>query len=238
MLLFYIRHGDPIYRPDSLTPLGRRQAEAVAKRLALYGVDKLFASTSTRAIQTAQPTAELTKKEIVQLDFCNEGHAWDDFALPREDGHRTWAFAIPEMARLFTSKEIYALGERWYEHPAFAQTNFKQGVERVDRETDGFLRSLGYEHLREQGLYKAVAPTEDRVALFAHQGFGMSFLSSLLDIPYPQFCTRFDMTHTGMTVIEFKAVEGFVIPKVLVLSGDGHLYREGLPTCYSNAVRF
>lgn len=24
MLLFYLRHGDPIYNPDSLTPLGMR----------------------------------------------------------------------------------------------------------------------------------------------------------------------------------------------------------------------
>lgn len=42
MLLFYIRHGDPIYKPDSLTPLGHRQAEAVAKRLSLYGIDRIF----------------------------------------------------------------------------------------------------------------------------------------------------------------------------------------------------
>lgn len=147
-------------------------------------------------------------------------------------------FAHKEMARLFTSKEIYALGERWYTHPAFAGTRFRQGVERVDRETDAFLLSLGYEHLREQGLYRAMAPTGERIPLFAHQGFGMSFLSSLLDIPYPQFCTRFDMTHTGMTVVKFKAEDGFVIPKVLVLSGDGHLYREGLPTNYSNMIRF
>ena len=46
MLLFYIRHGDPIYNPDSLTPLGHRQAEAVAKRLALYGIDEIYASSS------------------------------------------------------------------------------------------------------------------------------------------------------------------------------------------------
>lgn len=39
MILYYIRHADPIYDPDSLTPLGIRQAEALAKRLALYGVE-------------------------------------------------------------------------------------------------------------------------------------------------------------------------------------------------------
>ena len=55
MILFYVRHGDPIYNPDQLTPLGHRQAESVAKRLALFGVDEIYASTSTRAIQTAPP---------------------------------------------------------------------------------------------------------------------------------------------------------------------------------------
>ena len=68
MIFFYIRHGDPIYDPDSLTPLGMRQAEAVAKRLSLYGVDKIYSSTSNRAIQTAKPTCELMKKEMELLE--------------------------------------------------------------------------------------------------------------------------------------------------------------------------
>ena len=64
MLLFYIRHGDPIYHPDNLTPLGLRQAESVAKRLALFGIDEVYSSSSIRAQLTAQPTAEITKKEV------------------------------------------------------------------------------------------------------------------------------------------------------------------------------
>lgn len=44
MLFFYIRHGDPIYNPNQLTPLGERQAEAVAKRLSLYSIDKIYSS--------------------------------------------------------------------------------------------------------------------------------------------------------------------------------------------------
>ena len=46
MLFFYIRHGDPVYEPNKLTPLGQRQAEAVAKRLSLYGLDRIFSSPS------------------------------------------------------------------------------------------------------------------------------------------------------------------------------------------------
>ena len=75
MLLFYVRHGDPIYSPDELTPLGSRQAESVARRLSLYGVDRIYASTSNRAKQTAQPLCEILKKEMTLLDCANEGHA-------------------------------------------------------------------------------------------------------------------------------------------------------------------
>ena len=74
MLVFYIRHGDPIYDPDSLTPLGQRQAESVAKRLALFGIDEVYSSTSTRAMQTAQPLCELLHKKLNTLEFLHEDH--------------------------------------------------------------------------------------------------------------------------------------------------------------------
>ena len=51
---------------------------------------------------------------------------------------------------------------------------------------------LGYEHIRFTGKYKVTKQNDKRIALFAHQGFGLAFLSCLLDIPYPMFCTHFE----------------------------------------------
>ncbi len=130
--------------------------------------------------------------------------------------------------------EVLAMRDKWYDHPAFAKYEMKKGIERCQRESDEFLASLGYEHIPGTGTYKAVAPNDDRVALFAHQGFGLTFLSCMLDIPYPQFSVHFDMSHTGMTVIDFKNENGIVIPRVLTLANDSHLYKEGLPTRYHN----
>ena len=239
MLFFYIRHGDPTYNPDELTPLGRRQAEAVAKRLALYGIDRIYSSTSNRAYQTAQPTAELLKKEITQLDFAHETHAYRELSVINAEGKRNWAFGVPKYRQLFMQPDVLAMGQKWYDHPAFADyPTFKSGTLRINGEIDAFFATLGYEHDREQGIWRAVAPTDDRVALFAHQGFGLSFLSGVLDIPYPLLSTHFDMSHTGMTVIEFKNIDGIVVPKVLTVANDSHLYREGLPTRYHNVIRF
>lgn len=238
MLFFYVRHGDPTYVPDQLTPLGRRQAEAIGKRLALFGVNKIYASTSVRAQQTAQPTCELTKQDMILLDFCHENHAWHEMTRRMEGKERRWLFGDEEIRRLFVSDEMRALGYRWYEHPAFAEYDYRSGMERISKGTDELLASLGYELDHTLHMYRAVKPTNDRVALFAHQGFGSLFLSCLLDIPYPEFSARYDLQHTGMTVVEFRDIDGYVIPRILTMGNDAHLYREGLPMCYNSRITF
>ena len=111
MLLFYVRHGYPTYDPDCLTPLGRRQADAVAKRLALYGIDRVFASSSTRAIQTAQPTCELMRIGMTVLDWCHESRAWEEYAYPDPaDQAVRWDFTTPSIRKLYASPEMRALG--------------------------------------------------------------------------------------------------------------------------------
>lgn len=237
MLFFYIRHGDPIYDPDQLTPLGHRQAEAVGKRLALFGVDKIFASSSTRAKQTAQPTCELLKKGLTELDWCNEGHAWRELTVKLQNGGRRWLFHDGDSRRLLTDPALLSLGEKWYTHPAFTDYHFEKGIARIRENADELFESLGYKHIPGTGAYEVLRDNNERVALFAHQGFGIAFLSCLLDIAYPQFCVHFDMSHTGMTAIEFKNENGIAIPRVMSLANDGHLYREGLPTDYNHEVR-
>lgn len=238
MLLFYIRHGHPTYTPDALTPLGWKEAEALAKRLAQFGIDKIYASTSDRAFQTAQPTCDLLQKKAELVDFANEYRAWDDLVMPLDEKRKVWVFAHPEGRALFTDPSVLELGQEWYRHPKFAEFPFERGMNRIQTEADKFLASLGYEHVPGRGIYKAVAPNDDRVALFAHQGFGLAFLSCLLDIPYPQFSIHFDLSHSGLTVIEFPEEDGISIPRICTLSSDAHLYKEGLPTEYNDRFRY
>ena len=239
MLFFYIRHGDPIYNPDSLTALGHEQAEAIKYRLGQCGLDKIYASSSNRAILTATPTAELLKKEIEILDWCNESYAWSDFSMPNDENYYTWSYNHPHIKKLYMSDEIRMMGRKWYDHEAFKDTKIKEGTLRVEREVDALMLSLGYRNDRDAGHYIAEKPNNDRVALFAHEGFGTAFLSALLDVPYPIYSTHFTMCHTGMTVIDF-AVEkdGSVFPKVLTLSNDSHIYERRLPLRYNNSIPF
>ena len=241
MIFYYIRHGEPLGVPDySLTPLGREQAKALAKRLCLFGIDRVFASPTLRTMQTAQPICDLLGKEITTCDWADEGIVWNEFTVPHPKYEHTWAFFDPKYLEIFSSPEVRALGERWYEHPELAGLNFKAGVERVNAAVDEFFLSLGFRHDRENARYEVVGEhlNRDRVALFAHQGFGMSFFSSMLDIPYPMFCTHFDFSHSSMSVINFEPRGKYVYPHVLQTANDSHLYREGIITGYHNAIKF
>ncbi|MBP5210177.1 MAG: histidine phosphatase family protein [Clostridia bacterium] len=242
MLLYFIRHGDPIYDPDSLTELGRKQAAALAGRLGLYGLDEIYCSTSTRARQTAEPTCRKLGMEPVLLDWASENHAWREFAVPQPDGvSKNWVFHTETYVDLFNSPAVRALGDRWYEHEELRAFDFGRGIRRMQKEADGFLLSLGYRHDKEAGGYVAEAYNNKRVALFAHQGVGLLFLSCVMDIPYPYFSTHFDFGHSSFTVIEFdnrsvKCKSVFTYPKILQLSSDAHLYKEGLLTGYQNVI--
>ena len=78
MLLFVIRHGDPVYQPDSLTPRGRMQAQALAKRFAVHGLDRIFSSPLIRAQETARPTAELLDLPVEIEEWTSETLAWEE----------------------------------------------------------------------------------------------------------------------------------------------------------------
>jgi len=238
MLLFYVRHGDPIYNPNSLTELGKKQAEALVARMKECNPDKIYSSSSNRAIMTAQPTAKALNKEIEILDWCNEDHAWNELAVDDVDGFKKWCFHNSKMINILASNEVRKLDKNWYEHPAFKEYSFEAGHKRILAETEKFISTLGYQHDDEHNGYIPVRPNSDRIALFAHQGFGLSFLSCLLDIPYPQMSLNFDMSHSNITTIYFDEKADFVKPRILQLSNDSHLFAAGISTDYQNVWHF
>jgi len=245
MLVFYVRHGDPIYDPDQLTPLGERQAESVAKRIALFGVDEVYASSSKRAIMTSAPTCDLLHKEVKILDFLNENYLNDTLALPAKKGKHKWVWSHPDTANLLARRDVREMGEEWYKHPLFEKYHFENTILPINRQIDEFFTLLGYEHDSEKGLYRvAERHPEKRIAIFAHETMGKLFMSHLLDIPFPYYATHFEMKHSAITVIRFDD-GGFVEDsdgpieyaraRVLTLSNDSHLYKDGLPLTHNSA---
>ena len=235
MILYYVRHGDPIYDPDSLTELGHKQAAALAKRLAKYGLDEIYSSPSNRARLTAKPTCDALGLDMKICEWADEAKAAEDTGIINKEGKWTWSFADSEMADKFNHPSVRALDMQWYKHEYFQGLPFEKGIKRINAAVDEWLLSLGYKHDRENCRYEKVGNSPQKVALFAHHGASMLIMSSILDIPYPMFSTRTCIGHTGVSVIAF-GDDGHIYPQIFQYSNDSHLYKEDLLTGYNNSI--
>ena len=234
MLLYIIRHGDPIYDPDSLTEKGKQQAQALARRLSVHGLDKIFSSPMIRAQQTAQPTCDLLKLDKEILDWTSEQALWDETAITLEDGRSEWCFHLPEA---FVKKpEMLTWGDAWPDQEPYCRgPKTREGYARVCRESDAFTERLGYR--REGMMYRPIRPNDDRIAVFCHQGFGTTWLSHLLAIPAPLYWASFDLSHSSITILHFKnTTEGLVAPMCITSSDTSHIYADRLPLQFCNTI--
>ena len=148
MLLYIIRHGDPIYAPDSLTPKGHLQAAALAKRLAVHGLDKIFASPLVRAQQTAKPTCELLGLDCQIEEWTSENAAWQDLSVTNEQGRRTWAFHVQNTVMM----QDNPIREDWYDSPAFGGRMPGRDMPALSGNPIGFWRSWA---IAAKGVYIA-----------------------------------------------------------------------------------
>ena len=242
MLLYIIRHGDPIYDPDSLTELGHRQAEALVPRLAPLGFDKIFVSPMIRAQQTAAPTCLELKVEPEIREFLSEGDLFSKMSIPLPDDYdeqkiRTrWCFH--QQTTNYRTAESYHMTDDWHTLPAWNECKtLKPAYDEFIKKSDDFLSELGY--VREGDHYKIENPPYERVAVFCHQGVGLTWLSHMLSIPPHVIWGAFDITHTGITVLNFKNYEnGITLPLCLCMSDTSHLFAGDLPMKYQGVVPF
>ena len=237
MLFYLIRHGDPDYTTDSLTPLGRRQAEAVSRRFAVHGIDRIYSSPMGRAQQTAQPTAELLRLPVGIEEWSSEALAWDELTELDEKGKKHWIYERMTRPETCENERHILTMENWWEMPSVAGTTAKAGYDRIQAASDEFFARHGY--VREGLNYRIERPSDERIALFAHAGFGLAFLAVLLGIP-PQFLwSTFDMTHCGISIFHFaNNKDGLTQPRCLAYSDTSFLYEDRLPMKYNNHLKF
>lgn len=231
MLLYIIRHGYPDYETDSLTELGWQQAEAVGKRLAKSKIDRIYTSPMGRARQTAEPLCRLLGKEYQVEQWCHEIDDSQYTTYP--DGERKPLCSM--QSTIFRGPEdVDRPFDDTFNCPAVALSGMQAKYEYIRKSGDEFLEKLGYKH--EHGnTYRILRPNQEKVAVFCHALFGMTWISALLHIPFHMMWSGFCYSHTGVTIIELENNEdGFTSPKCLSYCDLSHIYAEGLPMLYDN----
>ncbi len=175
MKLLIIRHGDPNYVLDSLTPQGRTEAALLAGYLKDIKIDYAYVSPLGRAQKTARPTLEAKGLEATTLDWLKEFDSKVRHAASPLVPTCAWDW-WPED---WTQHDIFYT-DRWYDHPAMVAGGVREKYETICKGFDELLASHGY--VRSGRVYQVTRSNHDTLALFCHYGLGCVLLSHLMSV--------------------------------------------------------
>jgi broad specificity phosphatase PhoE len=225
--LYIIRHAEPDYERHTITRQGHREARALARRLQTEGLTRIYSSPLGRALHTAQYTAQATGLKVRvepwtrELSSLQMGEvrpwgplvAWD---LPGEIIRREGKYLAPNL---------------WHKVPFWDQKVFRGEVARVRRSSDAFVKRHGYE--RRGGRYRILQGSRERIAVFCHGGFGLTWMAHLLELPLSLAWSGFWMAPSSFTTILFdERSEDWAVPRCIGFGDVSHLRLKGLPTSF------
>lgn len=180
MRIIIIRHGDPDYAHDSLTPRGDREALLLADIIDRYNIDYFYVSPLGRAQRTAKFSLEKLGKSAETLDWLQEFPP--RILRPDANGKRTiaWDWRPADWTRI---PEMYDK-DKWYTSPIMLEGGVDKQALHVYEGLDALLAKHGYE--RDGNLYKAVRSNHDTIALICHFGVECVLLGHLIGVsPMP-----------------------------------------------------
>jgi len=222
MRLYIIRHADPDYQNDTITPGGHLEAQALAERMRREGLDRIFCSPLGRAIATMKYTAEALgmgyeieewTRELEGL-WCGDS-PWGSIAL----------WDIP--GEVIRGYDVMPAHSDWMKEKFISTTKAAEVFDKVRKGSDEFLKRLGYE--RVGGRYRSIKRNTEKVAVFCHNGFGLTWLAHLLEIPVSLMWTDFWLAPTSVTTVLFdERSDEWAVPRCLQVGDVSHLYHAGI----------
>ncbi|GAA3406813.1 histidine phosphatase family protein [Paenibacillus hodogayensis] len=220
MKIYLIRHAEPDYPNRTITAAGHREAQALAEHLQLLGVDRIYSSPVERAVHTMQYTAALLGVSPTIEPWTRELN-WQ---TPDAGGQPMAAWNIP--GETVRAALPFPGRDTWAQYAPYG--DYARDYETICSASDAFLERLGY--VREEGRYRIAAPSRDAVAVFCHLGFGLTWLSHLLELPFPLVWSAFWLAPSSVTTIVFEErSEQWVVPRCTGLGCVAHLHKAGLP---------
>lgn len=232
MKLLFIRHADPDYENDALTPKGVHEAELLAERIVKTPIDEYYVSPMGRAQLTAKPSLERLKKEAVTYDWLQEFIPQIVRPDSPERTHICWDW-LPQD---WTVREHFYRYDEWLNDDILEAGNIREHATYVWDKLDAFLSEHGYE--RDKHYYRAVRPNNDTIAFFCHFGVTALMLGHLIGaspmVLWHGFCAAPTSVTTVYTEERRQGIASF---RVASFGDISHLYAADEPPAFSARFR-
>lgn len=232
MKLLFIRHADPDYEIDSLTPQGWIEAEELARFMERIPVTDYYVSPLGRARDTASLTLKRVGREATVLpwltEFTHRTALKPDFP---DSADVPWDWRPIN----WTERERFFSKDRWAEEPEMVEGNIAHHYSQVCRAFDEFLSTKGY--TRSGKLYRTELGTSDTYVFFCHFGLMCILLGHLLYIsPMVLWHTMCAAPSSITTVVTEERTKGFASMRMLSFGATPHLDAQGIEPSF--AARF
>ena len=216
MRIIFVRHGEPNYREDCLTELGKLQAAACAERLKDEPITAVYSSTNGRAAETASYIAAAHDLSVESFDFMRE-LGWRMLeGEPLADG-LPWHEADEMVAR-----GMNILDPDWAEGEPFRRNYTTGRALAAAAGFDQFLEPFGYR--REGSYYRVLRENTDTIVMASHGGSGSAVLAHMLGLPFPFVLATLHPEFTSITILELPVKVGkLVAPMVEIMNDAQHI---------------
>ena len=236
MRILLIRHAEPDYTVDSLTPKGWTEAELLSRRLAGYDVRDFFVSPLGRARDTASVTLRKLGREAEVLPWLAEFRG--SYPDPETGIRRTIPWDVKP--RIWTQYPGVTDIRTWCDAPVFDGGDVREIWKET---TDGVDALLGrYGCVKDGPVWRFPRNEPFTIALFCHFGISMAVLGYLTDISPMILWHRTLCCPSSLTeVVTEERVRGEVAFRVTKLGDLTHLEAAGekrstaglFPECYT-----
>lgn len=230
MKILIIRHGDPNYVDDTLTPKGWIEAELLSKRLEKINISKIYCSPLGRAKDTAKATLKIKNMDMEILDWLQEFPVpvkpdYEGNGLPvfLNGYHCPWDIT----PQYWDKYKDILFSDNWMNHPVYKTSGVYEYYSNVGKGLDNLLEKHGY--IRREQLYDVTYDARDNetIVFFCHMGLGLTLVSLLTKIPLPQIWHGFQLSPTSVTVVEMQRTPQFkneAIARITQMGDLSHLY--------------
>ena len=222
MRILLIRHAEPDYTVDSLTPKGRAEAELLSQRLARYTFRDIYVSPLGRARDTAACTLEKLGRTADVLPWLQEFRG----TVPDpETGEKRW-IAWDLKPRIWAEYPGIMDFRTWIDAPVFDRTNVREIWKETTDGVDDLLGRYGY---RKDGpVWLCENNEEFTIALFCHFGISMTILGYLTNIsPMVLWQRVLCMPSSVSEVVTEERIKGEVSFRITKLGDLTHLESAG-----------
>lgn len=222
MRILLIRHAEPDYTVDSLTPKGRVEAELLSRRMVKYDVRDFYVSPLGRAKDTAAYTLEKLGREAETLPWLREFRG--SYPDPETGERRVVAWDVKP--RIWTTFPGVTQIDTWCDTPAFAGGDVKEIWQETTAGVDELLGRYGY--VKDGPVWKCENNGDFTIALFCHFGISMAILGYLTDVsPMVLWQHTMCLPSSLTEVVTEERIKGEVIFRMTKLGDLTHLEASG-----------